>query len=101
MFDIGLGTASDFEILERAAADERVIVSSDSDFGTLLARHNRSMPSFVLLRHGNDLTVDQQTALLVANLPLVEDELRRGAVVTLAFERGNCRSATETTEAAL
>lgn len=44
VFDIGLGTASDFEILERAAADERVIVSSDSNFGALLARHDRSTP---------------------------------------------------------
>lgn len=90
VFDIGLGTASDSEILERAAADERAIVSSDSDFGTLLARHNRSTPSVVLLRHSNDLSVDEQATLLVASLPLVEDELRRGAVVTLA--RGRIRT---------
>jgi len=31
-----------------------VIVSSDTDFGALLARHDRATPSFVLLRHVND-----------------------------------------------
>jgi predicted nuclease of predicted toxin-antitoxin system len=68
----------------------RVIVSSDTDSGALLARRDRSMPSFVLLRHFNDLTPDEQADLLIRGLPGVEDELRAGAVVS--FARGRVRA---------
>ncbi|MFP5489352.1 MAG: DUF5615 family PIN-like protein [Acidimicrobiia bacterium] len=90
VFDVGLGRASDPEIVEFASRERRTIVSSDSDFGTLLSRRNESRPSVVLLRHQNDLTVDQQIALLRESLPLLVDELEAGAVVTLA--RGRIRS---------
>jgi hypothetical protein len=53
-------------------------VSSDTDFGALLARSQSSEPSFVLLRHVNDLGVDDQALLLVAVLPTVAGELERG-----------------------
>ena len=47
--DLGLLTASDEEILGRAATDDRVIISADADFGTLLALNGLSRPSFILL----------------------------------------------------
>ena len=48
--DIGLQEAPDDVILDRAQADQRVIVSADTDFGTLLALRCSRRPSFVLLR---------------------------------------------------
>jgi predicted nuclease of predicted toxin-antitoxin system len=90
VFDVGLGSATDRVILLWAESRSRTIVSSDSDFGALLARHDRARPSFVLLRHLNDLSVDEQITLLVAGLPAVEQELDAGAVVT--FARGRVRS---------
>ena len=90
VYEIGLADASDQEILERASADGRIIVSSDSDFSAVLARYGRSEPSFVLLRHANDLGVDEHAELLVVGLPAVEAELLSGAVVT--FARGRVRS---------
>lgn len=89
VFDIGLTDATDIVILEHAAAERRVVVSSDTDFGALLARQRRADPSYVLLRHANDLGVDAQAALLLTVLPAVEDALNEGAVVTLA--RGRVR----------
>lgn len=68
-----------------------MIVSSDSDFGALLARQERVAPSLVLLRHSNALTPDQQADMLVAGLPTVEDELDAGAVVTFARRRVRVR----------
>lgn len=81
--DWQLGEARDLAILEAASADDRTIISSDTDFGALLALHDRRKPSFVLLRHLNDLTPDQHASLLIANLLAVADELEAGAVVTV------------------
>jgi len=89
--DVGLLTATDDEIFEFAAQNQYTIVSADSDFGTLLARHNTAHPSFVLLRHANELRPDDQIALLVANLPVVSEELEEGAVVTITPDRMRIR----------
>ncbi len=89
VFERELGEASDHVILEAARADERVIISSDTDFGALLARHDHEKPSFILLRHVNELTPVQQAGLLVANLDAIADELDAGAVVT--FDRTRIR----------
>jgi predicted nuclease of predicted toxin-antitoxin system len=90
VFDVDLTDASDALILQRADDDDKVIVSSDTDFGALLARQQRSKPSFVLLRHVNDLKARDQAALLIAVLPSVVEELSAGAVVTLS--RGRVRT---------
>lgn len=81
--DRQLSEVSDLAILEAASADDRTIISSDTGFGALLALHDRRQPSFVLLRHINDLTPDQHANLLIANLVAVADELEAGAVVTI------------------
>lgn len=87
--DLGLATADDEEILNAAAADHRVVVSEDTDFGALLARSRAAIPSFVLLRTGEPLTPNQQAQLLLANLTKLEAELRSGCVVVLG--RGRVR----------
>lgn len=89
VFERQLGEATDHAILEAARADDRIIISSDTDFGALLARHDHHKPSFILLRHVNELTPDQHARLLVANLDAVADELDLGAVVT--FNRTRIR----------
>jgi predicted nuclease of predicted toxin-antitoxin system len=81
--DIGLLFAEDPAIMERAHDDDRVIISSDTDFGTLLAQQGASGPSFVLLRQLQDRKVDALAALLLANLEAVADDLVGGAIVTL------------------
>ena len=83
VFDHQLGEATDQVILAAALADDRVIISSDTDFGALLARHDRTKPSFILLRHVNELRPVQHTQLILANLDVVADDLDSGAVVTI------------------
>ena len=75
---VGLSAAPDEVVLAAADDRERVIVSADSDVGTLLARSGAHRPSVVLVRRAAE-----QAGLLVENLPTVESDLVAGAVVVL------------------
>ena len=48
--DIGLQAATDEVVLARAAAENRVLVSADTDFGGLLSRSGAVGPSVLLIR---------------------------------------------------
>ena len=48
--DLGLESAPDRTILESAADQSRILVSADTDFGTLLAETGASTPSMILIR---------------------------------------------------
>jgi predicted nuclease of predicted toxin-antitoxin system len=50
--DVGLGTASDREVLDRAAAERRIVVTADTDFPQLLALSRARTPGVILLRGG-------------------------------------------------
>lgn len=88
--DLGLQDATDETILEQALADDRVIVSHDTDFGTMLAMQRRSKPSLILIRSADPLTTTQIAALIVDNLEVMVEDLTAGAIIT--FARGHLRS---------
>lgn len=85
--DLGLLSASDEQIFERAAADQWTIVTADTDFSMLLALRAAASPSVVLLRGVAELTWPAHAALLVANLAAVAADLDRGAIVSLSPTR--------------
>ena len=45
--DLGLAAADDVTIFEHADRDQRVIISADTDFGTILAMRNAARPSVI------------------------------------------------------
>ena len=80
--DIGLSRSTDRQILEFARNEQRVIITLDSDFHTILALTNASTPSVIRIRleglRGPDL------ALLIKRIwPRVEPQVKKGAMVTV------------------
>ena len=87
--DYELHAAEDPVILERAGAEDRILISADSDFGMLLAIFRRTKPSFVLFREPDVIRAADYVSLIVQNLPTIEHELLTGCVAT--FRHGRVR----------
>lgn len=81
--ELGLGATTDGIVFERARSDRRVLISADTDFGTLLARTAAAAPSFILIRRGANRRFSEQASLVLANLPAAQSDLEAGAVVVL------------------
>jgi predicted nuclease of predicted toxin-antitoxin system len=81
--DLGLASATDDVIFTQAATEDRIVISVDTDFGTLLALRAESKPSVILFRGATPKRPSKQTAILLANLPAVEKDLEQGAIVVI------------------
>lgn len=68
---------------DRPRRRPKILISADTDFGTLLAASHESGPSVVLVRRVIGRRVEQLAGLLVANLPPVEEDLRLGSIVVI------------------
>lgn len=87
----GMSAADDDRVLALAVAEERVLVSEDTDFGALLARSGSPLPSLVLLRSADRLTTRGRADLLIATIGQVEAELQAGAIVVIGRSRVRVR----------
>jgi predicted nuclease of predicted toxin-antitoxin system len=90
--DFGLQSADDGRIFELAAAQGSVLISADTDFGTLLALRNEAKPSVLLLRRGADRHPHRQIALLLNNLSALQTCFEEGSVVILEETRIRIRA---------
>ncbi len=80
--ELGLGAADDDTILDWAVQEGCVIVTQDTDFGTLLSSSRRRLPSVILFRT-RDGRPSVQARVLVENIPVLEESLRNGAIVVV------------------
>jgi predicted nuclease of predicted toxin-antitoxin system len=81
--------AKDEEILTRALDEECIVVSADSDFGTILATQEADRPSFILFRETNLLVARDYLNMLLPVLSALEPELVSGCVAV--FRKGRLR----------
>ncbi len=84
--EINLATAEDFEILQRAQAEKRVIVTLDADFHTLLALSSAISPSVIRVRI-EGLEAEPLARLLETLIKEWAEELDSGAMLTVSPNR--------------
>lgn len=90
--DRGLKDADDAVILDCAAQENLVVISADTDFGTLLATRHAAQPSIILFRRKTTRRPEQQIRLLLNNLDRFAEALLQGSIVVLEEDRVRIRS---------
>jgi predicted nuclease of predicted toxin-antitoxin system len=83
---MGLATAEDTEILEKARQENRIVVTLDSDFHTLLALTGAVGPSVIRVRI-EGLRAQPVVVLLQKVLAEWEDDLNKGVLLTVQADR--------------
>jgi predicted nuclease of predicted toxin-antitoxin system len=91
--DRNLEKASDEEIFQAAAAEGRIIISADTDFGTIVTFRRQRLPSVIIFRHPSPRRPEMQAQLLLENLANFSEDLARGAIIVLRQDRIRVRRA--------
>ena len=76
-------------VLKRSDEEDRILISADTDFSTLLALYDKKKPSFILFRKGTSRWPENQVELILKNLAAIEKPLSGGSVVV--FEKSRIR----------
>jgi len=78
---MGLQRADDEVIFDRAATEDRVLVSADTDFGTLLATRSAQQPSVIQFRGRGSRQPNILARTILSNLPQIAPALETGSIV--------------------
>lgn len=89
--DLGMAAAPDPEVFELATRQERIIISADTDFGTLVAFALSAKPSFILFRQ-TDKRPASQLRFLLAHLSSLQESLEAGCIVVFEDHRIRVRA---------
>ena len=84
--EIEMWAASDSEIIQKAQEDNRVVVTLDADFHSLLALNNFSSPSVIRIRIER-LRALALTQLIIDVIAQSKADLEQGAAVTVEPNR--------------
>lgn len=87
---VGAGNASDTEVMQWAITHDHVVLTSDLDFGAILAATKDRHPSVVQLR-SDFLAPEMMGAAVVAAIHQAHEELTNGALVSIDETRARLR----------
>jgi predicted nuclease of predicted toxin-antitoxin system len=83
--------ATDLEIVEYAAREDRVILTQDLDFSAIIALSGRTAPSVISMRL-ESARIETVNEILAVQLARLEAEVSRGILVTVEEDRIRIRS---------
>jgi len=86
----GLQKAKDSMIVDIAIEERRTILTTDLDFSAIIAKSQKSIPSVIIFRL-SDESHENINALLENILPMVENEIIKGAIVVIEDDRFRVR----------
>jgi predicted nuclease of predicted toxin-antitoxin system len=89
--DQDLGRLPDSEILTKARAEERIVLTHDLDFGELLAASGGTLPNVVIFRL-KDMRAENVSRHLFTLLRLQSEALARGAVCSVSEQKVRIRA---------
>ncbi len=84
--EIGMSQAEDAEIIQKARVEERVVVTLDADFHTLLALNEAASPSVIRVRIER-LRAQALTDLLLMVIAECQEDLEQGAAIAVEPNR--------------
>ena len=90
VLDIGMGRATDEEIVDRAKAEHMSVLTEDLDYGAILAATGEMEPGVVILRVGNWKTEHINERLSQVLHDISEDSFR-SAIVLIERQRVRIR----------
>lgn len=85
--DYDMAAEDDDAIFQRAASEDRILVSADTDFGALLALRKKNKPSVILFRRSLARRPEAQVALLMSNVERPRADFERGCVAVFEGAR--------------
>jgi predicted nuclease of predicted toxin-antitoxin system len=88
---VGMAYDADALIFEYAYQNDYTIFTHDLDFGAILAASNTSKPSVIQLRDEDILPNENSIKLIVNILQQFENELIKGALITINKQRTKIR----------
>ncbi|PID41579.1 MAG: hypothetical protein CSB48_14475 [Proteobacteria bacterium] len=80
--DVEMSYATDRDIIEYAQQQHRICVTLDSDFHSILAVDNMSLPSVIRIRQ-EGLKAKDLARLLCQIWPSIEEQVQSGAMVSV------------------
>ena len=90
--DYAMQQSPDRDIFLFAYQEQRIIVSADNDFASILAWWEDDLPSLILFRRGLERNSSNQALRLIPNLPSLQEALERGSIVIIEPGRIRIRS---------
>ncbi|MCJ8277176.1 MAG: DUF5615 family PIN-like protein [Bdellovibrionales bacterium] len=87
VLDINMAGAKDSQVFDHALANDQIIITADTDFGTISVLQNKKKPSIIIFRKGVTRLPKEQIKLLTLNFPIIKDKLDQGAIVVFYEDR--------------